>query len=745
MDENPYVEEFLLDVQEAVVQLDRNLVELEKDPSNRNLLGEIFRSVHTVKGSCGFIGFKILESVAHEAENLLTQLRDGSLTLTTPMVDTLIRVLNAFRKILSNIKTSNTEGTEDFAELIQTLLQLQQSPPAPAPGSAVETTAVESAPAPKAKEAEPPPPEARETSPASPSPKAGIADPGPREPAGKTTEDAETGIRVNTEHLDRLTDRVGELVIIRNQILQNVSKHSGKMSMQTVSHQIDRIISELQEKIMRTRMQAIGSIWGKFPRLVRDCAMHYSNKVRLEMKGRETELDRHLLGQLMDPLMHIIRNAIGHGIEKPDQRAQLGKPAEGILLLEAHSENGWALIEVSDDGAGMDPETIASSAMRLGLISDDQRSRLSVGQKLSLAFMEGVRGEEISSTGNARKGMGLTLAKAKIEEIGGTVELQSRAGQGTLLKLKLPLTQAIQPVLLVSVGKNCFAIPQNHLLELVRLTPEMVQRDVDEIRGTPVFRLHGKLLPLVHLSKELGLPANDDDSWNIAVLKAEGPPFGLVVEEIKNTMDIVVKPLAKMLQGLDYFSGSMILGDGSIGLILNIRGLSRNVGLQAADRSLLTDGENTSEESSSKNLEHFLLIGMDSANMVIYLHDVDRLEDIARSNVERSGGQDVVQYRGQIMPLVYLSDLLSNVEPSATKVRDRLKVVVFSKEGETVGLVVDRILDIVAEDLSRYRENGETKLPSRIVVQGHTTDVLDTQRLIWAAKENESLPKRVTG
>lgn len=756
------IKEFLVESYENLDQLDRDLVALEKDPSNRDRLGSIFRTIHTIKGTCGFFGFGKLESVAHVGENLLSLLRDGVLILNPERTSALLALVDAVRAMLAAIETTGNDGDCDYPELIEKLTSLQETEDHGDGQGAVR------GPATPAVEPEPAPPQtlgealiqqgkvapehvlhAIQSQVEGDPMRLGeiLVERGVvqvqdvreavqslQEHKNTTAAVAETSIRVDVGLLDKLMNLVGELVLARNQILQFNATQKDATFLST-SQRLNLITTELQEGVMKTRMQPIGNVWNRFPRVVRDLAVTCGKEVRLEMEGKETELDKTIVEAIKDPLTHIVRNSVDHGIEKPEVRAAKGKPAAGTLLLRAFHEGGQVNIEIIDDGAGVNVERVKAKALERGLISREQAARMSDREATHLLFMPGFSTAE-KVTNVSGRGVGMDVVKTNIEKIGGTVDLQSKAGLGTTIKIKIPLTLAIIPALIVTSDGNRYAIPQVSLLELVRLEREQALKGIENIHGAPVYRLRGKLLPLVYLSaaldsKGIGRPPVGD-AVNIVVLQADDRQFGLVVEGINDTEEIVVKPLGKSLKNIPVFAGSTIMGDGKVALILDVLGIAQRSGVvsEVRDRALAERGGSEDEnESRSQNL---LLLGMGKdRRTAIPLSMVARLEEIPYSDVEWADNQEVVQYRGQILPLIRLSNVLgteSTADPAGT-----MQVVVYSNRGQSVGLVVDRILDIVETSLEVHRETRREGVVASAVIQDRVTDLLDIHGIIRSA------------
>jgi two-component system chemotaxis sensor kinase CheA len=763
------VREFLVESSENLDLLDRELINLEKDPGNRRTLASIFRTIHTIKGTCGFLGFTKLESVAHVGENLLSKLRDGELALNPEMTTALLQMVDAIRQMLASVEAIGNEGERNDQELIQTLTRLLQrsaaapnadTPAAPAEASREELAstiapvlATPSAISPAAEPAPPQPAQAADAVPktdTNPEHVERASDHGPAPAADSAAQSqsrtaaSESSIRVDVTLLDKLMNLVGELVLARNQILQfsNATEDAGLLA---PSQRLNLITTELQEGVMKTRMQPIGNIWSKFPRTVRDVATMCGKQVRIEMEGKETELDKTIVEAIKDPLTHIVRNSVDHGIEKPEHRVAAGKPAEGRLLLRAYHEGGQVIIEISDDGGGLDADRIRRKAVEKGLITPEQAARMGEREGVNLIFLPGFSTAE-KVTNVSGRGVGMDVVKTNIEKIGGTVDVQSKAGTGTTVRMKIPLTLAIIPALIVTSGGDRYAIPQISLLELVRLDGEDAQKGIESIQGVPVHRLRGRLLPLVYLNRELKVEDDAPDlsklpAVNIVVLQADERQFGLVVDEINDTEEIVVKPLGKQLKGLKTFAGSTIMGDGRVALILDVLGVAQtsNVVSEGRERALSDTEQHVASVAGERQTMLLFQCGADG-RMAMDLSLVARLEEFKPEMVERAGDTQVVQYRGQIMPLLRVSDVLpghnANGHGNGNGKRDltaALQVVVYSEQGRSVGLVVDRILDIVEEAIVPQQPSKREGLLGSAVIQQRVTDLLDVRGFVRSA------------
>lgn len=736
------VQEFLVESYENLDQLDRDLVTLEQDPKSEPILSSIFRTIHTIKGTCGFLGFGKLESVAHVGENLLSTLRDGELSLTPEITSGLLAQVDAIRVMLDNIERLGHEGEDDFAELRRRLTLLLKSE-APAPRVVAEktpemplfgellietgkvTTSEVKCALEQQQHGDPrrlgeilveqgslKPDEVREAV------------------VQQDSRRAEGTIRVDVGLLDKLMNRVGELVLARNQILQFTQKLND-VALFNTSQRLNLITTELQEGVMKTRMQHIGNVWSKFPRVVRDLALQCGKQVRIEMEGKETELDKTIVEAIKDPLTHLVRNSVDHGIERPEARVAAGKPAEGCLSLRAYHEGGQVNIEITDDGAGLNIERIRHKGVERGIITAEQAARMSEREVAQLIFAPGFS-TAAAVTNVSGRGVGMDVVKTNIEKIGGSVDIQSRPGRGATVKLKIPLTLAIIPALIVTCDGDRYAIPQVSLLELVRLEGEQMRRGIERLHGAPVYRLRGQLLPIVYLRHELGLPeAPTNDVMNIVVLQADDRQFGLVVDSINDTEEIVVKPLSQQLKGIPVYAGATIMGDGKVALILDVMGAAQRARVvsEIRDRLPADHALRSGEQSAAK--QTLLILELGNRRLALPISMVSRLEEIPQASVEPADQREVVQYRGQILPLLRLSAVLgidANELPMAP-----LQVVVYSENGCNVGLVVDRIADIIEATVEVNERTQSQFLLGSAVIQRRVTDLLNVRSLVRSA------------
>ena len=784
------IKEFLAESNEGLERMDTELVKLEADPGSAELLASIFRAIHTIKGTCGFLGFEKLGKVAHAGENVLSKMRDGELALTPAITSVLLEMVDAIRAMLGEIATSGVDGDGDYTALIEALKQAQQSGvdlrivPVLEEPPLVEKTA---APADPAAKGEPIPPEAAAKKKHPDSERLGAVlvehnwvkaeelaraiekqEAGDARPLGEilvslgaATEqhiqealallnetkarsaNAEASVRVNVTLLDRLMNLVGELVLARNQILKFSAQQDDSILLGTLQH-LSQVTTELREGVMKTRMQPISKLFDKVPRLVRDVSVSCGKQVRVEVEGGETELDRTLIEAINDPLTHLVRNAIDHGIEKPEQRVSKGKHVEGLLRLRALHEGGQVTVEISEDGAGIDVDKIRAKSIERGAISTEQAARMSPAELLNLIFLPGVStAEKVTSVSG--RGVGMDVVKTNIERVGGSVEVLSRPGEGTTFKLRVPLTLAIVPALIAECGGKCFAIPQMNLVELVRLDGQSARTGIEWVHGAPVYRLRGRLLPLIELRKELRLSDSGErlgengKAINIVVLQVDSRCFGLTVDQVHDTEEIVVKPLSEHLKGIRAYAGVTIMGDGKLALILDVPGLALNANVSSESRDRATSEEEiVAPEQSSQKQKLVLFAGTGGSRMALALSALARLEEFHPREIERSGNQWVAQYRGQILPLIRINDVLEERRDSVLTAESAFpgeqasQVLVLTHEGFSFGLVVHQILDIVEDGLEVKSPATRAGVQYSAVIAGHVTELLDVPALLRA-------------
>ncbi|MCW2243032.1 hybrid sensor histidine kinase/response regulator [Azospirillum canadense] len=760
--------EFLTETNENLSVLDVELVRLEQNPNNPELLSNIFRLVHTIKGTCGFLGLPRLEKVAHASENVLGKFRDGELTITPEAVSLILQALDTIKSLLAVLEATEAEPPGDDLPLIERLNLCAEgklgggSPaakPAPAPEPTAPAVAAAELPIPSSsgnvtldelealwnatpgptstalapvapEPAEEPAPSHDlvvpdpEPAPAAkvPAPAAAV-DNGPAgtEAAAKESAVAAQTIRVNVDLLENLMTMVSELVLTRNQLLQ-ILRSQKESEFAAPLQRLNHVTSELQEGVMKTRMQPIGNAWAKLPRLVRDLAHELAKKIDLQMLGADTELDRQVLELIKDPLTHMVRNSADHGLETPAERLRSGKSETGRITLNAYHEGGHIIIEIQDDGKGLAIDKIKQKAIQNGLATEGELATMSDQQIIQFIMKPGFS-TAAKVTNVSGRGVGMDVVKTNIEKIGGTIEIKSQQGKGSTFVIKIPLTLAIVSALIVECAGERFAIPQISVVELVRAAADS-EHTIERLKGTPVLRLRNRLLPLVSLQQLLRLDDEEgkdkkDDETFIVVTQVGTYTFGIMVDRVFDTEEIVVKPVAPILRHIEMFSGNTILGDGSVIMILDPNGIASATGEMAM-------GENVSKEATSvqatrqeDKMALLLFRAGAGAPKAVPLSLVARLEDVDLSSVESSNGLPVVQYRGKLMPLV-------PIDPGfVIQTEGRQPVLVFADGDRSMGLIVDEIVDIVEERLVVQLTAERPGMMGSAIIAGKATDVID--------------------
>jgi len=766
--------EFLTETAEHLDTVDVELVRFEQDPNNQAILSNIFRLVHTIKGTCGFLGLPRLEALAHAAETLMGKFRDG-LPVTSPAVSLILATLDRIKDILGELERHAVEPDGSDSDLIDALEQMAtqetlntSEPPLGTPETIGTLTyqvlerelrpgevsldelerAFRETPGPRKAETKGTltyqvleralnPDEVsldelervfRETpGPQKPTPRAEKSQQPPEQKSAEPTEFAEGAetsaakvqtIRVNVDTLEHLMTMVSELVLTRNQLLEisrRVDDHSYKVPLQRLSH----VTAELQEGVMRTRMQPIGNAWQKLPRVVRDLSSELSKKIELIMQGADTELDRQVLEVIKDPLTHMVRNSADHGIETPLERKAAGKPERGTIRLNAYHEGGTITIEIADDGRGLNIAAIRKKAVERGVASEAEVDRMSDAQVAKFIFHPGFSTAKTVTSVSGR-GVGMDVVKTNIELIGGTVDIRSEQGRGTTFTIKIPLTLAIVAALIVSSKDQRYAIPQVAVLELVRVMPG-TEHAIERINGTPVLRLRDRLLPIVPLSKVLGLAGDEAVNEGFVVVTQVGRQrFGILVDGVFHTEEIVVKPMSSKLRHIQLFSGNTILGDGAVVLIVDPNGLARMVGSESEDSQFSADeGLEAGSVKEDETTTMLVFRGGAECLKAVPLSLVTRLEEIEASAIEWVSGRPLVQYRGRLMPIVACDEALQ-IKREGTQA-----LVVFSDGDLSLGLAVEEIVDIVDDKLDIELVADRSDLVGSAVIRGRATEVVN--------------------
>ncbi|WNV08869.1 hybrid sensor histidine kinase/response regulator [Tardiphaga sp. 709] len=753
--------EFLTETNESLDTVDNQLVRFEQDPNNAKILDNIFRLVHTIKGTCGFLGLPRLEALAHAAETLMGKFRDG-MPVTGEAVTLILTTIDRIKEILGQLEATEAEPEGVDEDLIGELHHMVEkgmesmtesappiAPEAPVvaesaplvvptlerelrPGEvsleelerAFQETAIEVAPpvaaaAPAAPVAPPAPVAEKPAAPKAAAPKPAAKKTAVEVDQPEADKVANQSIRVNVDTLEHLMTMVSELVLTRNQLLE-ISRRHEDTEFKVPLQRLSTVTAELQDGVMKTRMQPIGNAWQKLPRIVRDLAGELGKQIELEMHGADTELDRQVLDLIKDPLTHMVRNSADHGLETPAERAAEGKPEQGTIRLSAYHEGGHILICIADNGRGLNTERIKAKAISNGLATEADIEKMSEAQIHKFIFAPGFS-TAAAITSVSGRGVGMDVVRTNIDQIGGTIDIKSVAGEGSSVTIKIPLTLAIVSALIVEAGGDRFAIPQLAVVELVRARANSEHR-IERIKDTPVLRLRNKLLPLMHLKKLLQIDdgsSADPENGFIVVTQVGNQTFGIVVDGVFHTEEIVVKPMSTKLRHIGMFSGNTILGDGAVIMIVDPNGIAQELGALASNAHEIADENAAMRAMNAEQLTSLLVFRAGSAQpKAVPLGLVTRLEEVGVDKVELSNGRYMVQYRDQLMPLVQMEGV--TVRTSGTQ-----PILVFADDGRSMGLVVDEIVDIVEERLHIEVASGREGILGSAVIKGLATEVID--------------------
>jgi two-component system, chemotaxis family, sensor kinase CheA len=709
------LQDFLTETSESLANIDNDLVTFEQTPDDPNLIKSIFRMVHTIKGTCGFIGLSRLGHVAHAGENVLGAFRDGVLKPDSDNIGAVLEAIDCIKAIVAGIEKQGSEPAGDDTALIERLNSMLEGnteiPDAPvAVHAVVEPSPVEESPV-VVEQPVAAAPVIQQTV-------AAQAD-APAAAANAASNSGQT-VRVSISLLETLMTAVSELVLTRNQLVQGIRDleiGSVKVPLQRLS----QIVSELQEGVMKTRMQQIGNAWQKLPRLIRDLSHECGKKIDLQLIGQETEVDRQVLEIIKDPLTHMVRNSADHGLETPGERLAAGKPETGRITISACHQGGYIVIEVGDDGRGLNSDRIRTKIVEKGLASEAAAAQLTDPQLHRYIFDAGFS-TAAKVTAVSGRGVGMDVVRTNIEKIGGSIDLTSRDGVGTTFTIRIPLTLAIASALIIETAGERFAVPQVSVLELVMISANS-EHKIEKINNAPILRLRDRLLPLMYLGKTLELTdADPAETSYVLILQAGHQKFGVVVDRVLDTEEIVVKPVAPILKDLSIYSGNTILGDGSVVMILDPNGLA--AGIEAAPETAESETQSRTSDGSTA-LTRVLLFEAAPQGPVcaIPLSKVDRIENLKMETTETAGDRAVVQYRGSLMPLVQITNdwMMPKEGTNPT--------LVFGSAGGPFGVVVHRILDIVESDL---KVNVDTRHPSYLgtaILAEKATEIVDIDYL----------------
>jgi two-component system chemotaxis sensor kinase CheA len=731
--------EFVTETNESLDVVDVELVRFEQDPNNAKILDNIFRLVHTIKGTCGFLGLPRLEALAHAAETLMGKFRDGA-PASSEAVTLILATIDRIKIILDSLESDQREpeGADDdlITSLEDMVARINVGGAKPESEHSVGTlvhqvlerplregedtlddlerafrnTAIEAEPVKSSKRA------------------ASAVDAAVRD--DETSRSANQSIRVTVDTLEQLMTMVSELVLTRNQLLEIVRRHE-ESEFKAPLQRLSNVTAELQEGVMKTRMQPIGNAWQKLPRIVRDLSNELGKKIDLEMQGADTELDRQVLDLIKDPLTHMVRNSADHGLETAEERRAVGKPEHGLIRLSAYHEGGYIIIRIADDGRGLDTEQIKAKAIAQGLVSEVDAEKLPEAQIHKFIFAPGFS-TAAKVTNVSGRGVGMDVVRNNIDQIGGTIDVKSVAGAGSSFTIKIPLTLAIVAALIVEAGGHRFAIPQLSVVELVRARSGSEHR-IECIKNTRVLRLRDKLLPLISLRQLFGLDtdAGEVNAGFIVVTQVGSQTFGIVVDGVFHTEEIVVKPMSSKLRHISMFSGNTILGDGSVIMIIDPNGVAQAFGTNVASQLAAAEASEIKPVPSAGSSTSLLVFRAGSMQpKAVPLSLVTRLEEIDAQKIELSNGRHMVQYRGHLMPLISMSE---NVR---IKGEGAQPLLVFSDGSRSMALVVDEIVDIVDDTLNIQVASENPGVLGSAVVRGHATEIIDVGHFLPLAFED---------
>ena len=729
--------EFVTETNESLDVVDVELVRFEQDPNNAKILDNIFRLVHTIKGTCGFLGLPRLEALAHAAETLMGKFRDGApasseaVTLILATIDRIKTILESLERAQREPEGADTDLISSLERMVERVGSARTRVEAPHTVGTLVSQVLERPLRSDEDSLDDLERAFRETVPDEPPIKSTHAL--AVEAAAKDDEAAKgvnQSIRVTVDTLEHLMTMVSELVLTRNQLLEIVRRHE-ESEFKTPLQRLSSVTAELQEGVMKTRMQPIGNAWQKLPRIVRDLANELGKKIELETQGAETELDRQVLDLIKDPLTHMVRNSADHGLETPEQRRMAGKPEQGQIRLSAYHEGGYIIIQVADDGRGLDSARIKAKAVAQGLVSEAEVEKLTEAQIHKFIFAPGFS-TAAKITNVSGRGVGMDVVRNNIDQIGGTIDVKSVAGAGLSFTIKIPLTLAIVAALIVEAAGHRFAIPQLSVIELVRARRGSEHR-IERIKDTSVLRLRDKLLPLVGLSHLLGLDKDSGDISGgfIVVTQVGSQTFGIVVDGVFHTEEIVVKPMSSKLRHIAMFSGNTILGDGSVIMIIDPNGVAQAFGSNDASQLGAAETADSGTASADETSTSLLVFRAGSTQpKAVPLSLITRLEEIDAQKIELSNGRHMVQYRGQLMPLITMSE---NVR---VKGEGAQPLLVFSDGSRSMALVVDEIVDIVDDHLHIQVGSDNAGVLGSAIVRGLATEIIDVGHFLPLAFED---------
>jgi len=713
--------EFVVEANEHMAGIENQFLSIEESGADVdvNLINEVFRGIHSIKGAAGFLGLTTVNDLSHHLENILNMMRNHELTPTSPMIDIMLRAADRLQGLLNDVENSNNLDVSEHIAALEAVAAGEMPAVETTAEPAAEETSESEAPA-----AETPATEddmdaqiakafaAQAAAKAKPAPAEENPEPAPAAPVARAKEEnkkesnekkvaPDANIRVSVGVLDKLMNLAGELVLSRNQLMQAIGS-SDQSSLDSIASRLDQVTSEVQESIMQTRMQQIGSVFSKFPRIVRDLSGKLGKQCLLNIEGKEVEVDKTIVEAIGDPLTHLIRNSVDHGIESPADRKRAGKPEEGTMNLRACYQAGKVRIEIEDDGAGIDPSKLKEKAISKGILTQERADQMGDREAIRLIFHPGFS-MAAKVTDVSGRGVGMDVVKTNIAKLGGIVDIESTVGEGTLIVITLPLTLAIIPSLIVQCREDRFAIPQVNIAELVRVRGEELDKRIGHVQDAEVLRLRGSLLPLIRLADVVGINKHAEPTetaitegeaeraaLNIIVVETGEQQFGIIVDGLHDSEEIVVKPLSRHLQGAPCLSGATILGDGHVALILDVAGIAASEDIRC-DEELNKDEKKVISHSDEDTQYMLLFSNHSSEHFAVSMDIISRIDRIETLQIDSVGGQELLQYRNITMPLIRLENCITARESEEA---ERLYVIVFEAAGKEVGLLVPILEDI---------------------------------------------------
>ncbi|MCP4340268.1 MAG: hybrid sensor histidine kinase/response regulator [Desulfobulbaceae bacterium] len=810
IEDDEILQGFIEESLEHLADIENDLLAVEEGGANidEDLVNKVFRAAHSIKGGAGFMGLNTIQDLSHAAENVLGLIRSKKLIPTPEIINVLLIAADALQSMIEDVQNSNDVDISSHLTPLNAIADGTLSQAAPKPQE-ISKPEPEAAPDPEPtltldkeddaliEESDTQEPQATEEQleKTEPAPIPSQSPPVVAPPAGSGTEIAkskqtppaktEASLRVHVSLLDSLMNLAGELVLSRNQLLQTIGSDDLRNA-EAVGQRIDLITSELQEAIMLTRMQPIGNVFNKFPRVVRDLSKQLNKTIDLTIVGKDVELDKTIIEAINDPLTHLVRNSVDHGIEKPADRKKAGKKQTGLVILKAYHEAGQVVIEISDDGKGLDGEALAASAVNKGLITSEQAQVMSDKEKVNLIFLPGFSmAKEVTDVSG--RGVGMDVVKTNLDQLGGNVDIISEKGSGTTISIKLPLTLAIIPCQIIETDSERYAIPQVNLEELLRIPAGQVKERVEKVGDAEVVRLRGVLLPLIRLADVIGIERTYYDSTsdevkpdrrekiydrrgkdsplfrnggesesesanrreerprsildrrvaassalNIVVVSTGSMKYGLIVDRLQDSEEIVIKPLGRHLQQCKGYAGATIMGDGRIALILDVSNLARMAHLTSidgSDRASEVARAAEAEINAIKDKQSLLIFkNSEVEHFAVPLNQVERIEKIKRTDIEELGGKRVMKYRGGSLSLICVDDL-AMVQPIADQ--ESLLVIVFNIAKRSIGLLATGPID--ALEVSADIDDTTLSQPGimgSIIIDSQTTMLVNVYEMV---------------